>query len=128
MPVQRTSGTAGPPVPCSTSSAGRSCTCVDKRLLQELQTALELVVGDRQRGQQAHDVAVRAAAEQEQPALEGGARDRGRELRILLDELERAHRPESAMLADLGDTGGQLVEAALERRAEGVGTGPEPGS
>src|SRR5437868_2165251 len=123
MPAQRTSGTPPGEALTSTASAGRSSTCVDKRLLQELETVLQLVVGDRQRGQQANDVAVGAAAQQEQTALEARARDRRGESRRLLDELERSHGAEAPVLADLGNAGGELVEPALERGTERLGPG-----
>ena len=72
---------------------------------------VELVRRDVERGQQADDVAVEAAGEEDEAALEGGVDDRLRAIRRALGELEGEHRAEPAHLADL------RVRARRGRRA-----------
>src|SRR5688572_7748864 len=98
--------------------------CGGKRLLQERQPAFELVVADGQRRQQPDHVAVEAAREQQQPAVERLGGDPLRELGTLLRELEREHRAEAANLADRVVPGGELVEPTPQDAAELVGAGP----
>ena len=96
-----------------------ACACVAKRLLQELEPAVELLVRDHERDEDAYDVAVQAAGEEDEPALprrlRGGLGERrGRPLRLpILDELDRAHGAEAAHFAD----GLHPAGDGLERRA-----------
>src|SRR3954449_10456693 len=98
---------------CRISCAERgSSGCISReRALEELESAREILVGDSERGQQADDVAVQAAAEQQQALLAGCDRsglDKRRRRRLsvaMADELERAHRAEAAGVANGGDAG-----------------------
>src|SRR5580765_5948073 len=95
MPTQRMSASASG----GAAALPSAWSDVVKRLLQEIEAAGELGVGDRQRRQQPQHVAVRAAREQDEAALERRRCDGGGELATLLAELERAHGPEAAVLA-----------------------------
>src|SRR5437867_1717404 len=46
-----------------------SCACVDKRLLQDVETFIELLVRDRDRGNDSDHVAEQAARQQHKPPL-----------------------------------------------------------
>src|SRR5438132_13845383 len=73
-------------------------TCVAKRLLQEIEPATELLVGDRERHEDADHVAVDAAGKENEPPLPGRRRDRGCEVGRRLRELDREHRAKPAHL------------------------------
>src|SRR5262245_7804943 len=92
-----------------------------KRLLQELEAAVEILVADRERREQADHVPVEAAGEEQQAALEGGRDDRRGAVRRAFGELERQHRPEPAHLADLRPRGGERIEPRPHRLAEPLG-------
>src|SRR3954451_22118458 len=96
---------------CRISCAERgSSGCISReRALEELESAREILVGDGERGQQADDGAVQAAAERERAGRAGRADrgpdelGRGRLGLASADELERAHRAEAAGVASGGD-------------------------
>src|SRR5689334_19988751 len=66
MPRRRTAATAA-----GASTSGSAGACVAKRLLQDGESALELLVGRRERRQQPDDVAVQAAREKNEAAIAG---------------------------------------------------------
>src|SRR4051794_18863590 len=91
-------------------------TSAAKAPLQDVETALELFVTDREGDEDADHVAVDAAREEQQALLAGLARDPGRLVTILLRQLERHHRAEAAHLGAVGRHRGQaLVQAAADR-------------
>src|SRR6185295_15863559 len=49
-----------------------SSACVDKRLFQQLEASVEILVGYDERYENSNDVSVQAAREEDQPALAGG--------------------------------------------------------
>ena len=92
--------------------------CLDERLLEDAEAFLQVLVRDDERNEDANDVAVEAAREEDEAAL---ARELGRPLRevggrlfrLPVDhELEGEHRPEPAHLAHVLGALGDLVEAA----------------
>src|SRR5689334_1566519 len=112
------------PYDLRTLSSRTSAGCVDKRLLQDLETPGEIVVGDDQRDEDPDDVSERAAGEEDETALACGF---GRALgevggglfRLAVgDELEGEHRADAPHLADLVDARGEVVEARADARAE----------
>src|SRR6266540_91647 len=92
----RTSGVAGAVSAIEGSVSGS--TCVAKRLLQQIESAVELLVGDRERHEDADHVAVDPAGEENEAALACNRSDTGSEVGRLLRELEREHRAEPAHL------------------------------
>src|SRR5919199_1380171 len=103
----------------------RSRACVDKRLLEDRETRLGVLVADRERREEPEDVPVDAAGQEEQAALERRLHGRGGERRRLLGELEGEHRAEAANLADLGYATRDAVEAGAEEPPELLGAPPE---
>src|SRR5919199_4823340 len=103
----------------------RSRACVDKRLLEDRETRLGVLVADRQRREEPEDVPVDAAGQEEQAALEGRVHGGRCEGRRRLRELEREHRSEAAYLADLRDAARDPVEAGAEEPAELLGAALE---
>src|SRR5581483_6903837 len=73
-------------------------TSAAKATLEDVEPALELLVADRERGEDPDDVAVDAAAEQHQAVVPGCGDDAGGLVRRLLRELDRQHRSEPAHL------------------------------
>src|SRR6478672_9630188 len=73
-------------------------TSAAKEPFEDVETALELVVVDRERDEDADHVAVDAAGEEQQPLLARLGGDPCRLLAVLLGQLERGHRPEAAYL------------------------------
>src|SRR6266566_5146678 len=122
MPVRRTAG-----MPVAAPSAGLAGACVAKRLLEDRESALELLVRSRERRQQPDDVAVEAAREEDQPFLARRGRDRLRGLAVLLCELEREHRREPAHLADDRPARRDLVQAGSQQPRDLLGALAEPG-
>src|ERR671930_255464 len=114
--MRRTSG--GAAAVAGGASLTRSRACVDKRLLEDREPGLGVLVADRERREEPEDVPVDAAGQEEQAALEGRLHGRRREGRRRLRELEREHRPETANLADFGDAARDAVEAGAEEPAE----------
>ena len=94
---------------------------------EDLQPARQLLVGDRQRRQQADDVAVQAAAEQQQALLAGRGDRAGDELGrrrlglAVAHDLEREHRAEAAHLADRVDARRHVLQRGAHARAERLG-------
>src|SRR5205823_11046973 len=115
-PTSRTSGAGG--ADADGAALTRSRACVDKRLLEDRETFLRLVVRNRQRRKQPEDVPVDAAGQEEQAALEGRVHGRRREGGRGLGELERDHRAEAADLPNLGDAARDGVEAGAQEPAE----------
>src|SRR5579862_3919165 len=95
-----------------------SWTSAAKAGLQDVEAALELVVGDRERGQQPDHVAVDPAGEEHQTALVRRVRDTVRLVAVSLRELDREHRAESA---DVGPLRRDLQQAFLDAHAELLG-------
>src|SRR3954471_18527253 len=125
IPVSRTAGVAAP---ASRSMRPLAGACVAKRLLEEAETALELLVCRGERRQQPDDVAVEAAREQDEPLLACGRGDGLRRLTVSLDELEREHRPEAAHLADDRIARGDFVEPCAQQAADLVAARAKAGS
>src|SRR5215831_19624063 len=89
-----------------------------KRLLQDRETLVELVVSDGQRREKADHVAVQTAREEHETTLERGSDDRGGAIRRPLLELEREHRAEPADVSDVVVARGDLVETRAKRVSE----------
>src|SRR5437588_12583070 len=85
--------------------------CVCNRVLEDPEALVEIDVRDDDRDEDAHDVPVRAARKEDEPALAGRGRRRTRELRSRLHELEGKHRPEPAHLSDLRRAPRDLLQA-----------------
>src|SRR6266542_5435277 len=105
----RTSGVAGAVSAIGGSVSGS--TCVAKRLLQQIESAVELLVGDRERHEDADHVAVDPAGEENETPLASGGGDTGSGVRRLLRELEREHRPEPAHLVQQVALSHKVLEA-----------------
>src|SRR3954453_22414166 len=75
-----------------------TATSESKALLQDVQSAREVLVRDRERDEDADHVSVEAAREEDEPALARLARDAGRLVARLLREFEREHRAQAAHL------------------------------
>src|ERR671930_2504740 len=121
--MRRTSG--GAAAVAGGASLTRSRACVDKRLLEDREAGLGVLVADRQRREEPEDVPVDAAGQEEQAALERRLDGRRREGRRGLRELEREHRAETTNLAHLGHAARDPVEARAEKPAELLGAAPE---
>src|SRR5918999_951070 len=80
------------------------------RLFKDVETMGEILVGDRQRNEDANDISVQPAREQHEPSFSGRSRRRGCELRALLLELEREHGAEPADVADRGEAPRDVLE------------------
>src|SRR5436305_594346 len=78
----------------------RTACSAAKSLLENGQSPLELLVGRRERRQQADDIAVQPARQEDEALLAGRGRDGARRVAVLLAQLEREHRTEPAHLAD----------------------------
>src|SRR4051812_33480420 len=106
----------------SISAAGMECAersdsasaCVAKRFLQQVESALEQRVVDREGDEDANDVSVDTAGEQDEAAVTCRRRHRLRQVRRRLGELESEHRPEAAYLADGGIPGCEQLEASTD--------------
>src|SRR6476659_8704213 len=120
MPRRRTAAVAA-----GAATSGSAGACVAKRLLQDGEPALELLVRRGKRWQEADDVAVEAAREQHEPALARCGRDRLRRNARLLGELDREHCAEPAHLADDRMTRRDLVEPRAQEDGDLLGTLPE---
>src|SRR5207253_3081898 len=94
-PARRTSG-----VVCAVCGAAgvSGSACVAKRFLQQLEPVLELLVGDRERNEDADHVTVDAAGEQDEAARAGGSGYCRRDIPRRLRQPEREHRPHAAHL------------------------------
>src|SRR3954451_2290631 len=125
IPVSRTAGVAAP---ASRSVRPLAGACVAKRLLEEAEAALELLVCRGERRQQPDDVAVEAAREQDEPLLACRRRDGLRRLTVSLDELQREHRPEAAHLADDRIARGDFVEPCAQETTNLFGALAKAGS
>src|SRR6476659_8351237 len=66
--------------------------------LQDVEPLVQFLVADRERHEDADDVPVDAAREEEQPLLARLARDAARLVAAALGELDRDHRPDAAHL------------------------------
>src|SRR3954454_20257554 len=73
-------------------------TSAAKAALEDVEAALELVVADRKRDEDADHVAVHAARQEQQPLLPRLTRDPRRRLAVLFRQLDRDHRAEAAHL------------------------------
>src|SRR5262245_47748589 len=122
MPRSRTAGAA-----VGASWPGLAGACVAKRVLQDSEAPLELLVRRRERRQEPDDVAVEAAREEEQALLARRRRHRAGGVGRPLGELEREHRAEPADLADDRVPRGHLVEPRTEQRPDLVGALAEAG-
>src|SRR5919199_1570978 len=80
-PTRRTSAGA---VAGAASGSARGSVRVAKRLLQDVEAAVELLVGHHERDEDPDHVPVQAAGQEDQPTLARGCGRRGRELRRLL--------------------------------------------
>src|SRR5436190_2582944 len=99
-------------------TAGSAAKC----FVEDRKALLELLVGRRERRQQANDVAVQAAGQEDQAPLARGRRDGARRVAVLLDELEREHRSEPPHLADDARMlGGDCVEAVAQQARDLLG-------
>src|SRR3954470_11947762 len=105
-------------VAAGASTAGSAGACVAKRLLQDRQAPLELLVGRGERGEEPDHVSVEAAREEDEPALACSGGHRLRCLTGPLDELEGEHRAEAAHLAHDRVAGCDLVEPAAQERGD----------
>src|SRR5438094_6087836 len=89
-PTSRTAGAALRAL--VTRSRGLADSGVAKRLLEDRQSVLELVVRRDERDEDADHVPVQPAREQDQPAVARGGGDAAGELGSPFDELEGEHR------------------------------------
>src|SRR5947207_10757588 len=94
---------------------------------EDVQAALELLVGRGERRQQPDHVAVEATREEQESVLPGLRRDGPRHLAGTLDELDRAHRPEASGLADRRLVLGELLEPAADEAADRLSALAEAG-
>src|SRR4051794_4598754 len=89
---------------------------VAKRLLHDLEAAIEIVLGRDERDEDSQDVAVEAARQQHQPALTSVRRRLGRQVRCgllgvaIVDQFQSQHWADPANLADLRDALGHVVK------------------
>src|ERR1700716_2715431 len=95
MPIRRTAG-----LPASRWCAGLAGACVAKRFLQDPEPTLQLLIGGRQRREQADHVSIENARQEHEALLARRRRDRLRGVAVLLGQLERKHRAQTANLAD----------------------------
>src|SRR6478752_9253957 len=87
----------------------------DKTALEDVEAALEIGVRDRERDEDADDVAVEPAREEHQPLFARRRRDPRRLLTGLLRQLDRDHRAEPA---HLGARGRHRLEPLAEPPAD----------
>src|SRR5712691_8804536 len=122
-PTRRTSGVA-------TSELGvawvSESACVAKRVLQEVEPACELGVRDRERDENADDVAEDPAREQHETSVARRRRHARRNIGCRLRELERHHRPNAAHLSDQPAPGRKPIQAGANRGGELLGMRLEP--
>src|SRR4051812_44138222 len=91
-------------------------TSAAKEPFEDVETALELVVVDRERDEDADHVAVDAAREEQQALLAGRGGDARRLVAVLVGQLDRHHRPEAAHLrAGRRHRAQALVQARADR-------------
>src|SRR5258705_662610 len=90
-------------------------TSADKQALEDVEAALELLVADRERDEDADHIAVDAAREQHQALLPRLGRDARRFLAVLLAQLDRDHRTEAA---HFGTCGRYRRQSFAEARAD----------
>src|SRR3989454_1279773 len=123
IPASRTSISAagmGCAVGSDSASAG-----VAKRFLQQVEPALEQRVVDREGHEDANDVSVNTAREEDQAALTCRRRHGLCQIGRGLGELEREHGAEPTHLADSSIARGQLLEARADPGTELLGALPE---
>src|SRR5690242_8314358 len=113
IPERRTAGAVAGSVPSALRRA-----CVAKCFLENREPAVELVVGRRQRRQEADDVAVEAAGEKDEAMLARVCDDALRRRGVSLGELEREHRAQPANFADDRAAGGDLVQPLAQERRD----------
>src|SRR6266550_5441064 len=109
MPASRTSISAGG-TGCAADSDSASAG-VAKRFLQQVEAALEQHVVDREGHEDANDVSVNTAREEDQAAVTCRRRHGLGEIGRELGELEREHGAEAAHLADSRIACGELLQA-----------------
>src|SRR2546423_13058258 len=96
-----------------------------ERLLENVQAALELLVGRRQRRQQSDHVAVEPARKQQESVLARLRRYCLRHLARLLGELNCQHRAEAPDLADLAVLLVDPLQPAADQTADRLGSRAE---
>src|SRR5256885_6196697 len=119
MPWSRTSISAAG-MECAADSGSASAR-VAKRFLQQVESALEQRVVDREGDEDANDVSVDTAREEDEAAVTCRRCHRLGQVRRRLGELESEHRPKAAHLADGRIPGGEQLEASPDSRAQLVG-------
>src|SRR2546421_2220177 len=116
IPERRTAGAVAGSVPSALRSA-----CVAKCFLENREPAVELVVGRRQRRQEADDVAVESAGEKDEATLARACDDALRGGGISLREPEREHRAPPAHLPDDRTAGGAPGQPPGQARRDLLG-------
>src|SRR3954468_5208091 len=104
-----------------TASAG-------KRFVEDGKAFLELLVGCRERRQEADHVAVEPAREQDEAFLACRSGHGARGVAVLFDELEREHRAETPHLADDLVARRHVVEPCPQQSGDLLRALAEPGS
>src|SRR6266516_3571195 len=123
MPASRTSiSAAGTRCAACSDSASAG---VAKRFLQQVEAALEQHVVDREGDEDANDVSVDTAGEEDEAAVTRRRRHCFGKFGPRLGELEREHRAEAAHLADRRIACRELLEARADHNAELFGALPE---
>src|SRR5712691_280324 len=123
MPASRTSISAAG-MECAAGSDSASAG-VAKRFLQQVEPALEQRVVDREGNENANDVSVDTAREEDEAAVTRCGRHRLGEVGRRLDELEGEHGAEAPHLADGRVPGCELLEASPDPGAQLLGPLPE---
>src|SRR3989442_9958535 len=119
MPASRTSiSAAGMESAAGSDSASAG---VAKRFLQQVEPALEQRVVDREGDENANDVSVDTAREEDEAAVTRGGRHRLGEVGRRLGELEREHGAEAAHLSDGCIPGCKLLQASPDPGAHLLG-------
>src|SRR5512141_3065126 len=122
MPLSRTAGVAA-----GASRAALTGACVAKRLLQNREPSLQLLVRRREWRQEPDHVSVEPAREEDEPLVARRRRHGFRSVAVLFRELEREHRAEAAYFADDRLPCRDLVEACAEERRDLLGATAEAG-
>src|SRR5581483_1661887 len=114
-------------------ASARTAACVGKRFLQDLEAFVQLVVRYYERGEDADDVAVETAGEEDEAAGTGRGDDAPGEVagrlprRAIRHQLEAEHGPEPADLSHAGRARGDLLDAGAQAPADRFGPFAELG-